>query len=528
MSISQAQKQSFVILSSLLDKMLNSKLSPLEHRNENEMQTLSYLSTSSQKIINELNLIKEAKHAKEIQKANQRQIVSKSPILTIKNKPKQKTRNGAIKRTMTKNVTAKSYTPTRRNNTNIINDNNTNNGFRLDTSIGNISVHSRLTKHNKTPIANNNTKLKNKKIFVVNKKEIPQIKKISPTSTNSTSQKSSRKGKAVTPTPMIQKRIAHNETITNLIEKEIIFAPNPDNNNQNHKNENESINFLNLPEIRLSSIPITNTKKESDNSLCESEHFSLGDKLETNFESISKYLTNDQLINFTVVNKQLGINAINTLIVRTETEIEEINNNISQILKIYNPEEEKNKLKTHFAFTKTAIRAIQILNEKNADSLFISRKIAENHKKDILIIYNILLCLITQKNIHKMVKDDNVFWKYICEYFIMRKNRNVIPLGTFIENEIKSVNLESNNELIYKIYSISYSHLQKLKPNYYQNICKTTGIIVFIIKDILDYLGISKDRNVSSSKIYKLLNARIEMQNRFLTKLNSITSKFFN
>ena len=127
-----------------------------------------------------------------------------------------------------------------------------------------------------------------------------------------------------------------------------------------------------------------------------------------------------------------------------------------------------------------------------------------------------------------MVKDDNVFWKYICEYFIMRKNRNVIPLGTFIENEIKSVNLESNNELIYKIYSISYSHLQKLKPNYYQNICKTTGIIVFIIKDILDYLGISKDRNVSSSKIYKLLNARIEMQNRFLTKLNSITSKFFN
>ena len=110
----------------------------------------------------------------------------------------------------------------------------------------------------------------------------------------------------------------------------------------------------------------------------------------------------------------------------------------------------------------------------------------------------------------------------------MRKNRNVIPLGTFIENEIKSVNLESNNELIYKIYSISYSHLQKLKPNYYQNICKTTGIIVFIIKDILDYLGISKDRNVSSSKIYKLLNARIEMQNRFLTKLNSITSKFFN
>ena len=135
MSISQAQKQSFIILSSLLDKMLNSKLSPLEHRNENEMQTLSYLSTSSQKIINELNLIKEAKHAKEIQKANQRQIVSKSPILTIKNKPKQKTRNGAIKRTMTKNVTAKSYTPTRRHNTNIINDNNTNNCFRLDTSI---------------------------------------------------------------------------------------------------------------------------------------------------------------------------------------------------------------------------------------------------------------------------------------------------------------------------------------------------------------------------------------------------------
>lgn len=521
MSISHTQKQSLTILSSLLDKMLNSKLLPLEHRNEVEIQTLSHLSTSSQKIINELNLIKESKHAKEIQKVNQRQIISKSPILTIKNKPKPKTRNGAVKRTITKNITAKSYTPTRRNNTNITNDNNTNNDFRLDTSIGNISVHSRLTKHNKITINNNNTKLKNKKIFVVSKKDIPQIKKISPIS-----QKSSRKGKAITPTPMIQKKITHNETITNLIEKEIIFTPNPENN-KNHKNENESINFLNLPEIRLSSIPITNGNKESDNSLSESEHFSLGDKLETNFESISKYLNNNQLINFTIVNKQLGINAINTLMMRTETEIEEINNNISQILKIYNPEEEKTKLKTHFTFTKTAIRAIQILNEKNADSLFISRKISEKHKKDILIIYNILLCIITQKNIHKILKDDNVFWKYICDYFIMRKNRNVIPLGTFIENEIKNINLESN-ELIYKIYSMSYMHLQKLKPNYYQNICKTTGIIVFIIKDILDYLGISKDRNVSSSKIYKLLNARIEMQNRFLTKLNSITSKFFN
>ena len=75
---------------------------------------------------------------------------------------------------------------------------------------------------------------------------------------------------------------------------------------------------------------------------------------------------------------------------------------------------------------------------------------------------------------------------------------------------------------------MTYSNIQKIKPNYYQNTCKTTGIIVFIIKDIIDYFGLSKDRNVSSGKIYKLLNARLDIQNRLLTKLNSINGKFFN
>ena len=523
------------ILSKLLTSMLNSKLLPLEVRNDNEMLTLTQLSQSSNKIIAELDSIDTAMssmaHSKQPSKTIQhRTPVSKSPVPPLTIKPKPKTRNH-----LTKNITAKSYTPSR-NNTNLSSGNTTmitNNNYRIDTSINTLSTNSKVLNANKG--GNMTTRIKNKKVFVVKKKTFISTS-TSRKDINNTKKPENikKKIKAKTPTPDIHRGKIHThreKNISTLISKDL-FTPNP---NRIHKEEehhlfetennidhHDSINFLGLPEIRLSSIPITVNKE--DNVSDKENSGAYGELFETNFDLIAQYLSISQLLSFVRVNKQLGINAINALIYRTESEIEEINNNISQILKIYNPNEKK--IQSKFMFTKSSLRAIQILNEKNSDSIFIKRDFPKNNSKDILFIYNIFFCILTNKNIQNTIKDDFTFWRYICDFFTNRKSN--ISLGSFIENQIRKINFDTNNELLYKLYTLSNSNIHKIKPNYYQNICKTTGIIVFIIKDIIDYLGLSKDRNVSSGKIYRVLNARLDIQNRFLMKLNSLNGKFFN
>ena len=55
-------------------------------------------------------------------------------------------------------------------------------------------------------------------------------------------------------------------------------------------------------------------------------------------------------------------------------------------------------------------------------------------------------------------------------------------------NENKIV-INGNN--LYQIYNLVKGNMNKIFPNYFSNICGTTGLFVFIIKDILEFLGIS-------------------------------------
>ena len=54
----------------------------------------------------------------------------------------------------------------------------------------------------------------------------------------------------------------------------------------------------------------------------------------------------------------------------------------------------------------------------------------------------------------------------------------------------KKIDINGNN--LYQIYNLVKGNLNKIVPNYFSNICGTTGLFVFIIKDILEFLGISQ------------------------------------
>ena len=62
-----------------------------------------------------------------------------------------------------------------------------------------------------------------------------------------------------------------------------------------------------------------------------------------------------------------------------------------------------------------------------------------------------------------------------------------------IENVMKD-QLNFSSENIYKILNLIDNKLFIVTPSYYTKKCSTTGLFVFFIKDILDYLGISHDK----------------------------------
>ena len=83
----------------------------------------------------------------------------------------------------------------------------------------------------------------------------------------------------------------------------------------------------------------------------------------------------------------------------------------------------------------------------------------------------------------------------------------------------KKIDISGNN--LYQIYNLVKGNLNKIIPNYFSDICGTTGLFVFIIKDILDFLGISlKNKNRENSywtysDILDSINEKIEYLKKY-------------
>lgn len=64
----------------------------------------------------------------------------------------------------------------------------------------------------------------------------------------------------------------------------------------------------------------------------------------------------------------------------------------------------------------------------------------------------------------------------------------------------------------------------KITPNYFSKLCGTTGLIVFFIKDVLDFIGITWDKKNFSSKPINYVNLILEELNHKLEKLKFISN----
>jgi hypothetical protein len=87
--------------------------------------------------------------------------------------------------------------------------------------------------------------------------------------------------------------------------------------------------------------------------------------------------------------------------------------------------------------------------------------------------------------------------------------------------------MDGSYENSYKIVKIIGSNLNKMNPNYFSKICGTTGLIVFFIKDALDFIGITFEKNPNMFKCVTTSLGIIEVVNEKIKHLKKYQNKIY-
>ena len=148
------------------------------------------------------------------------------------------------------------------------------------------------------------------------------------------------------------------------------------------------------------------------------------------------------------------------------------------------------------------------------------KPILEKNAEETCIVYRVLFALFGEYEIAN-IYGDQLFWVKCTEY--MNKNSNG-KIGTFILDRIKGVTFE--HKKIFLLNKILVGMKKKINPNYFSKICGTTGLLIFLIKDILEYCGvIINDKKTQPARILDNLTYyknSIDTLAQFIDKLSAI------
>ena len=237
------------------------------------------------------------------------------------------------------------------------------------------------------------------------------------------------------------------------------------------------------------------------------------------FGNLFSFLDIQSFFNFMMINKSYYKLIIKLIINKLEIKIKDINKNITE-LKQNNKSiifsEEKTKI---FEFNNSSMRALSILNSISVESFFNEKKINFEDSKIKLIFDIYFIALGKKKDIININFGNSSREKYIKNYF---KNNNKKIIGNIIDNDFKK--LLFNNEVINALYEYSYNKLNIISPKNFQRVNKNVTMFCYIIKNIMEHLGIIiKDNNNKTIKQhYNLLSARLHINKELIKKLKAL------
>ena len=170
---------------------------------------------------------------------------------------------------------------------------------------------------------------------------------------------------------------------------------------------------------------------------------------------------------------------------------------------------------------KGTLKAIKLLNEEIFCRLFYEDK---TPNKDILLVYKLYFQIISFKEItnqYNKTLSDDIFWDECRNYF----KRNSGNISDILINNIENNKILLTGENLYKIYKCVENNIYKFNSGYFSKLCGTTGLFIFYIRDILDFLGFSseikfqKNSYCSFFEIIKYIDYKINTLNTFSLKL---------
>ena len=205
-------------------------------------------------------------------------------------------------------------------------------------------------------------------------------------------------------------------------------------------------------------------------------------KYEQKITIIFGFLEKNDLIQLKSVSKYFNKNVLNYYLMNLTDKKNNLEKMKKEIINIPGPKDFK-----YFNFSKGTLRANELLNESIMSKFFQEEKPPRN---DILFIYEVFFQLINNP-IMQLKNNKCEFWKNCRLYFL---NEGQGKTGNLLNNIIINNKIDISEDNLYNIYELVKNKLHIILPSYFSKISNITALITFSIKDILNFLGISIDK----------------------------------
>jgi len=118
-------------------------------------------------------------------------------------------------------------------------------------------------------------------------------------------------------------------------------------------------------------------------------------------------------------------------------------------------------------------------------------------------------------------KTTKSFGKNCCRYFL---TDNSVKTGDLINSSVK--NFDFSDENLYKITKIIGNREKKITPAYYSKTCGTTGLVIFLMKDAMEYSSLIIEKKTPPARTYRLYNYMLSKCKQRSERLDEFEKKF--
>ena len=330
-----------------------------------------------------------------------------------------------------------------------------------------------------------------------------------------------------------------------------INKKNNSNENQSHNNFSE-INNISKSSNNINNILISNSKNnpvnfldndneinftlvedchidENDNDLNKtidlnisglSDQLSLQEKFETHLDEISRYLDIKDICNLMLINKESFTTIMNVLISKIEITIDILEEEINKLKESNKDIDFTNISIEPFKLSSNSSRAISLLNNTSDCNLI---KFEKNNSinREIFIVFGIFFIAAGKKKEYLRLNNEEDKINYIYNYF--KNDIEKMSLGSLIEKEINGKVFD--DDIVSTLFKYSNKYISIISPSRFQKSNKDVAIFVFVVKNILEHIGILDQQYININKEYILYNARLKNNKMILEELNRFFDK---